>query len=404
MPAVIFYLSLFLLPLVGPLTISPIVSIRDLWLTKEFAALLSIILIWTFSTHSRRPDRLIQAGLIFILISNFSTPPIVLQLGASNLSDLWCWKAFFWVLAYYLLYETLQNIKIDRNLVAKAIAWTAFISACYALVQSLNIDQFQVLRDFRDIGWKNSNPNMTSMIGSSVYLSVFLGICLPFCIYALRWWQAAVVGLTIVALGSDTGTVFGLATIALYFLMRAPLIWTKFSVVILAVAVGLVLGNWQQIRPKIQDNGRFAIYRETFNDWKSPPISMEIKPEMTDTQKRELTILNARTQVFTGRGIGSFEYMFQRKHSGWNATHNVYLQTLYELGLGGLLLLFALIIRTLWGTFWLAREDDFVNVLFCSFIFILLAALTTPMLLIEPIRYFVVGVFSLLAASIPAKK
>lgn len=392
--------ALFILPLCGPLTIAPIIDIKDLWKTKEFLAILAVALLCVVpvSRHDRAVNWPLKAMLVFVVLATFLIPPIAIQIDNENLGGLWCWRAVAWAFGYFLLYQRISSAHFDRVAVAKAIGWGALLTASYALVQLLNIDQFQITRPDSEIGAGHTHPEMTAMIGSSVYVSVWLGICLPFCFYILRWYQTAVVAAAIFLTGSDTGILFGTATVIFMLSMRARSnLYLKTILLVIALAGGMILGFWPQLKPIFKEHasGRYQIWSKTIKDWQDPCIVLDIKPEMSAAQKREIEILNKRTWTMTGRGMGSFDFIFQRKMPGWNDPHCVYLRVLYETGLIGLGLFLGMIGLVLWKGFSGARQDPWKLAVYCSLVFCCLAAVTTPLLIIEPLRFYCVIIFSM---------
>lgn len=398
----IICLFLVFIPLCGPLQISPFICIRDLWTTKEFLALLAVVIICLIPSPRRQYtiNLWLKIMIVFLVFATYLAPPIKLLLGLADLGGLWMWKSLAWVFAYFMLYRKIRGMPIihleQKKLIAKSIGYAGLISAVYAIVQYLNIDQFQTYFRPEWEGYRQAG-DITALIGSPVYLGVFLGLCLPFSIYALRWWQSIVIILAILTCQSDTATIFVVFMLVFMCCMRAKsLNWLRAYVLCVVVIMAAMGSLWHEIRPHVGDNGRFGIWRDTVEDWRSPCLTIPITPEMSKGEAIETTLLNKRTWAITGRGIGSFEYIFQRKHPGWNDPHNVYLRVLYETGIIGLILFLGMIAFVFWKNFFIAREDYWVLTLYCSFLFVCLSGLTLPILIIEPLRFMSVVVMSLL--------
>lgn len=366
------------------------------------------------AAHQRTINWPVKALLAFTIISIFLIPPVILQLGHFDLGGSWCWKSLAWVMAYFMLYQRLAGFPLlegYREKIALAIGWAAFLSACYAIVQSLNIDQFQVMRTYKEMGNKTAGE-ITAMIGSPVYLAVFLCLCLPFCINYMKWWQTSLVCIAILACQSDTGTIGAVFIIVLMAAMRAKsTIWLKVMVCGGILCGALILSFWPQVGPKIESmgNGRFLIWQQVWEDYNSPAILLPITEDMPENKRFEAELLNKRKQTITGRGPGSFEFFFTRKHEAvsqygvpilWNDPHNVYLRVLYELGAVGLGLFLGVIGFVLWKAFPAARADQWSLTLFCSFAFWCFAGLTTPLLIVEPLRFYAVAIFALLSKTL----
>lgn len=401
----ILYLALLVLSLVGPITLTPLIDIKDLWITKEFLCLLSIGLIYLLSKQSfhRAIPWPIKSLCVFLIISAYLAPPIHLLLGNLDLGGAWIWKSLLWCFVYLALYKAITSSIINKDLISKAIGYSALVSSVYAIVQFMNIDQFQTLRDFHEIGLFNTHPEMTAMVGNSVFLSVWLLICLPFCLYTLKWWQTGIVVVTILLAGSDTA-IAGLILMALImalYRVKNRFVWLSIPILAIGVIVS-IWASWGQIKPIVDKhaNGRLEIWSDTIRDWHSPAIVMPVTEDMPESRKKDVEILNKRTWSLTGRGLGSFEFMFQKNHPKWNDPHNVYLRTLYETGLVGLCLFMAMIGILIYQILssGITLTDGWAKTIFISFILILFAGLTTPLLIIEPIRFYCVVVFSLLSS------
>ncbi len=406
-------LSLFLVPLIGPVTWMPIIDVKDLWIMKELAVLLSVVGICLMPS-SCRPHTVnpwLKAMMVFLVLAAFLIPPIHLLLGPGiDLGGLWTWRAMAWAFVYFMLYRKIVSGPIlhinQKELIAKAIGYAALISAVYASIQFINLDQFQVVLTPKNSGIRTAGE-IAAMIGNATYLAVFLGISLPFCLYAMRKWQTGVVIVAILLCQSDTATLGAAASLVLMALIRAKrLDFLKLASMAVIFGIVALCASWGQIRPFVKDrfNGRLLVWHDTLKDWKAPAISLAVTPEMTEAQKKEVELLNHRTCTLTGRGLGSYEYLFQRTHPGWNSAHNCYLQALYEIGLIGLVLLLGMIGFVFWNTFELAMNDEWIRILYCSFFFICFSAMTLPVLIIEPLRLFSVVVFILLSANIARKK
>jgi hypothetical protein len=342
----------------------------------------------------------IKLLLFFLPISIINAPPLALIFGSENLGGLWMWRSLAWTLAYFLLFVSIQRMDFSHKQVATAIGWTAFICSIYAYLQFFGLDQFQVTRPGEEIGWHNSAPGISATIGSGFYLATFLAICLPFCVCYMRWWQTALVIGALLICQSDTATAGAFLTIVLMFCLRAKnTIYLKVLAGAIICILLLLAVSWSKIHGEIElrANGRFRIWHEVFEDWKSPPLTINISQDMSKDQKQTLEMLNKRAYALTGRGIGSFEFIFQRKHPGWNDPHNVYLRVLYELGLGGLVLWLGMIGFVLYKRFNAARIYTWENALYCAFFYCCFAGLTVPLLVVEPLRFYAVLMFSLLS-------
>ena len=403
-PLVILAVSLFAVPLCGPIIIEPVLAIHDLWTTKEFLVLMAILAMQHRATSCnvvQRRNPFLIALLLFLPISTFSAPPLQLIYGHANIANLWIWCSLAWCFAYFMLYQALGGQEVQegqKKAIIQAIGWAAIISAGYAYIQALGLDQYQIARAAKEIG----NPvsvNITAVIGNPTYLAVWLVMCLPFLALFFRWyWTVFVVGAVLLC-KSD----FGLAGLVLVPILLACLrakstIWLKIIVGVGLTICVLVGANWREIRPKLHDNGRFAVWAQTFQDWKAPCIKLAITDDMSGAQKAEIERLNRRTYSLTGRGLGSFPYIFGAKYTtNYDSAHNEYLEALYSIGLIGLTLFLVAIGWVFWHGFALARADTFCLALYTSFFFCCFAAFGLPIWHLEPTRFYSATMFILLS-------
>ncbi len=405
----ILCLSLFLIPLLGSITVGPFISLKDPASAKEFFAIVSIIAmsisstVWRIYPNRKRSHNLfLYALILFIPLSIYSSPPLRLTYGFHNLGNLWLWKSSLWIAAYFILYRCIIFIPIlmeDHKLfVGKAIGFSAILSSGYAYLQFLGLDQWMFTNPVEWIG----NPkaaNITAMVGNPTMLGVWLVICLPFLYTFFRKrWVFFVAGAAII-----TQSDFALAG-CLFMLVFIAAMRQSRTFSLKAIAVGAVLfivtiaSLWGAIRPQITDNSRFGVWQQTFEDWKGPCIKLTVTEGMSPAQRIEVQNLNKRTYVFTGRGPGSFPYIFGVKHnSAWESPHNVYLLCLYSIGLIGTVLFILAVGWILLRSFNSARGDPFQAALYCSAVYICLAAIGTPLMESETLRYFAVAIFAMLS-------
>ena len=422
-PLFILAVSLFILPLCGPIIIEPIIAVRELWVAKEFLALLSILLISASSyirghQHKTAINWPLLALIFFLPISIYAAPPLRLMYGHENIAGLWMWRSLAWCFAYFMLYCAIcANPPVrerQKNWIIWCIGWAVIINSGYAYLQFIGLDQWQIVRNLRELDPNFHPPDpdaiksieITAMIGNPTYLGVWLTMCLPFLVLFFRWyWTAFVIGAIFIC-KSDIATVGSIIVIVFSICMRAKSTsWLKLMVMASLLSVFILWGNWSDVRPKIGDNGRFSVWPQVIDDWKSPCIKIEINEEMSPTQRREVETLNKRTYALTGRGLGSFPFIFSPKYeTRYESAHNEPLEGLYSIGLIGQVMFLSAIWFVFWFAFWMARGDRFALALYTSLLFCFLASLGLPILHVEPLRYFSAIMFCLLSALIPRRQ
>lgn len=400
--------ALFVLPLAGPVILEPIIAIHDLWTAKEALALLAILMIVLSRAGKNNlpppSNPFLTSLLLFLPISTYAAPPLALIYGHENVAGLWIWRALAWCLAYYLLYTAACDKPPVRDRHKKtivwAIGWAAIISAGYAYLQALGVDQWQIARSYDEIG-QPAVPHITGMIGNPTYLGVFLAVCLPFLMLFFRWYWTVFVAGAVLLCRSDIATAGLVIVPVLLACLRArSTLWFK-TMLAAGVAVCVLLAaNWSVIRPYVAQraNGRLAVWEQALEDWRLPCIKLPITDDMSPAQKAEAEKLNKRTYTMTGRGLGSFPYIFSPKYSTrFESAHSEYLETLYSIGLIGLGLLLAAIGFVFYHVFQNARNDTFCMALYVSFFFICFAAAGLPIWHLEPLRFYSAIIFCLLS-------
>lgn len=398
--------ALFFIPLCGSIVLDPFFSIRDIFAVKEFLSLLSIILIVAcpMNQTARIMHRPISALMVFLVIASFSIPPINLEYGHENLAGLWVWRGLAWAFAYFMLYQRLVSVPFVRDhhqlLFLRAVGWSAILSSLYAFIQWAGLDQWQVTRSVNEIGQPQA-PGITAMMINPTYMGIWLAICLPFVItYSRKIWIAVVFGAILLS-HSDIAIGGAILSMVLLGVLRA-----KNDVCLKALSGAIVFALivswafWSDIQPFFNQraNGRLGVWQQTWEDWRAPCVKLPVSEEMSEAQKKEIKDLNKRTYALTGRGLGSFPFIFGVKYSSkFESAHNEYLESLYSIGLIGALFVFGIIGWVLKKSYAKARSDPWTRAIFVSFLFCCAASVGAPLWHIEPLRFYTVVLFALLA-------
>ena len=343
------------------------------------------------------PNGWLAALLIYIPVSIVCAPNIRLLIGSENVGGLWMWRSLAWAFGYFMVYLAVHGICFNRERNRRIIAWAiitpALLSALYCYAQALGMDQWQYTLSYNEIGSPDV-PSLTAMIGNPTYLAVYLALSLPFAVLLAPWWVAVIIGAPILFLHSETAFFGAPLAFALWKILTLKK-YSKSLVVMVLLIVSLFVGLIFSNKLKVNPSGRIAVWSNTITDWQSPPIL--VKPDDSP--------LNKRAYQMTGRGIGSFQYLYPLKHyqqkqygqTIWTSAHNEYIEALYSIGLIGLILM----LGALGFMFYNARhaiEDNFFSAVFISSIIAVFSAFTLPVWHIEPLRFISVVLFSLLAS------
>lgn len=223
MALLIFCLSLLFIPLATPISLPFFPVINDLWQTKDLFVLIFATAIILLTPTKRSENPWLVALMIFLPISIYSAPQFSLIYGTQNMAGLWMWRSLAWCMLYFGLYQALGGLSYNREktqkMIAGAICWGAIISAAYALLQAIGLDQYQTNRSYFEVGHPAA-MNIVAHIGNATYLSVYIGICLPFVVLYMRWYWIILVIIPIIICQSDFGFYGTILTMGLLFCIK----------------------------------------------------------------------------------------------------------------------------------------------------------------------------------------
>jgi len=391
--------GLFFLPLTNTILIEPLIAIVHN--AREISALIVCLLFSVYVQnfrHIRQIDHLNKSLSIFMLFLIFSinaSPKIKLIYSGENIGNLWEWKAYTIILIYYIFYLSFSHISLslkDKENLCRIIGLTAILSSIYAILQSLGLDQAQVVRHHTEIGSPDV-PHITAIIGNPTYLGLYLVASIPFVWNFFKKYASLPVIVAIVLCKSDTAY-SGLAFMVLIWLFSFCNTRKKIGAMIILCCLLLGVLCGYLANHKVSDNGRFAVWQQALHEFYNPPIKIEIKKEMSKAQKAEARKLNGKKYVMTGLGLGSFSIL--NKTSSFGSIHNVYISVLYSTGIIGLLLFLSTIFEGFFTFFKRKNKNKTDFLILFSFIFLLLASVLQPTLSVEPIRFLMAFLFCLI--------
>lgn len=376
---------------------------------KEPAALISSLIMLT---KVRKPvnNLWITLLMVFLAVSIFSAPPIRVLFGGSDLGLSWGMRCLAWFVAYYGVFQYVQGLswtlKWQRRF-SKMIAICGIVSALYAIAQAFGMDQWQYVKSSTEI-LAAEKPHIAATIGNSTYLGVFLAMCLPFVFGVFGVIASVCVSIAIALTGSDTAFICGIICLIPILLAKFKvriasglpmLIKRGILVAIFLVALMAFLAPFSGIHIPFNDNGRFLVWKNTINDWKSPAVSVPMAENITPAERAEIEGLNKKTYMLTGRGPGSFEVFYEMKHhvldaAVFRSAHNEWIEGLYCFGLIGLFLIGMIVFPVIWSAAELSQSGFSLRVFF-SLIVAVASSITLPVMHTEPLRMLTVILFSL---------
>ena len=260
---------------------------------------------------------------------------VPLMAGKIPLTNFWIWKPMLFILVFFLMYLAIKNIRpngmIDLMVTVGAIlSIYAVVQYLNTLIPSVNIEQFFS----RSAAQHADNPSVASTLGQPTVLATFLAMLLPLAVYKQRW---VCLGLMIFVIGITHSQIAIGASIAGLLFYLATLSKKHF---ILAILIGLVsIAGACQTNFRVGDGDRFRNWKMIVEDIGSSEDVQNTRINRTLKQK----LIFKQRYPLTGRGLGSFEYMFHKKHTFGNGreymeAHNDPLEIAYMIGLIGLIL------------------------------------------------------------------
>ena len=287
-------------------------------------------------------DMAILSIMIILLLSIWLCPPFTASFFGTDYGSFWNWKPMLMATLYFMLFCAVASAEDAKGLFLKAsrvIVTVGCIQSVYASVQWFGMDQFfnakpayfmGIAKPENLINGSVTNPGVVGTFGQPTILASFLIMCLAF---SNRWWQYAIIGIGLIATGSDMGIVGGLLVIAMKLIHSAlakPALMLITIVLFFCLFIGLIFGTKQIYS---HSNGRIDEWKSAITDFNNSPLPESDVPQ-----------LSVKRYNLTGFGLGSYEVL-RHGYKGikWQQAHNEFVEMLYSNGIIGLVALIALI-------------------------------------------------------------
>ena len=386
-PQFLILLGLIVLPLCLGFSFSPVfLDAVDPRNAKDFLSVLISLLAtgMFFRCHpkvSRVPLPLLLL-LGFCVTRCFLTPLFSFPLLNTSEDSIWQYRALSYCFIFSLLFLVVSNVCWSSRLLKRlftTVCWVGFLTAVYCIIQWFHLDQWQTLLPREDLRYTPS-PQVVGTMTHVTLAAAFLIIPLPFMIQTRRWLQVVTVLIAIYLCHSDVAYGGAIFVLLCYGLLKRGW-WRRLTFGAISVGVFILLVSpWNKIR--IQDSGRFSIWKQVWSDVIKTPLE------------------NNKTYFLTGYGLGSYRYLFTSLHTttvtnkikkiAFNKAHNEYVEWFYNTGAIGTALLLFFIFYLITKTIPYTIIDERYLAILCAFIGVCVCAGGTFVWQIEPHRFFTV--------------
>jgi len=268
----------------------------------------------------RYPNVWVLAFLAFIPLNYVLSPRIDVFISGVPVAS-WVLQAFLFVLVFFLGHLTIAGGEFsvpDTDRILDTAVTSGFISAGFAIGQLLGFRQFFV----------GSEKAIAAAMGNPNVLAAWLSMLVPIALYRKRYLPAIVI--TVVVLLTNSQMAYGSLILSTMFLLgtknRELRILMISGIVLITLVLAFGYFRSSAIKSFVGDSGRFATWGRIIRDVQSPVIPGDRNTDYS----------------ITGRGLGSFRYMFHTQNPDLNPkepfleAHNDYLELLYNGGLFGL--------------------------------------------------------------------
>jgi len=303
--------------------------------------------------------------LSYLLISIFFSPKPDIQVSGVNVQNFWVWQSMFNILAFGGLLISLSGNKWDKTgvkMLLHTMVWCGFIMALYCIVQGFKIDQFfkinQELRIFDPLV-------MYGTLGTPVVVAPFIGMIIPLALYLKKYIFAGVMALVVVITNSCVAVGALFLMLLFYFASKGKKqMAIAVSILITVIGVYFFVPQANEIFMK-ESHNRSRMWSQAVIDVLSPG--------------------NNDSNALTGKGIGTFTYLYHTVHKddpllfNQYQLHNEYLELLYNTGIIGLCL-FLCAIGYVWKSnfrikeIWAGKTNSYRMALLSSFLYISICA------------------------------
>lgn len=330
----------------------------------------------------------------YLYYATLLAPMPGVSLGDMSIGKFWAWRPLFNITVMFFFINVVSNLKLERidlKRIVDIISWAGVVMSGFLFLQALGLDQFFVRHE---LSMPHDQWHIAGTIGHPSFVGTWLAMTVPFTLaYKNKWRAIVTIGgviatMSMVAIGS---MVVGLVV---YWGIKSrhraimALKWGIFTV----FALGCIWWCTDQIVHTQTDAPRIV---KKVRGHLSASGRMHHWPLVVQDINKPLPGTNYKFPI-TGRGLGSFWYVFHTEHGNrFFQAHNEYLELAYNTGIAGLIL-FLWAIWTLLKPFTHGKLSRYERILLGSFTVSLVSAGALFVFQLGPHVYYTAFIVGLL--------
>lgn len=368
-----------------PVFFIPGQDIRD-WKMKTAVVFASALgAVGLYSKGILLKNKWLVALIAYIPVSILIAPVPQIKLVGLDVNSFWSWEPFlhivlFTIMAGSIAAQQFEYWEIDDIL--KTMVLMAAATSLYMLLQFFMIDQFFKPLD----SFIPGRGHVAGFIGNPTLTAPFVAMMIPIALHYRVWGIAILLGLATAAADSQIASGAAVVSILAYLSSKG---WKAAIIcgLMLVLGAGVIAAKPGIMEPK----ERFIMWKQIAKDIVEP-----IAPG------------SDATYPLTGRGIGSFKFVFHQQHPGtedkpnrFMQAHNEYLEFTYGCGIAGLFLMLMAMFQMFkqnidWRRYIYSWQDSRKMALLASFLCIAISAGGTFVWQIGTIAFFTTVLVGLL--------
>jgi hypothetical protein len=301
----------------------------------------------------------------YLYYATMLAPMPGVDLGGMSIGKFWAWRPLFNITVVFLFINAVSHFKLDKvdiKKIVNIISWAGVAMAGFLFLQMLGLDQFFVRHE---ASMPHNQWNLAGTIGHPSFVGTWLAMVVPFTLSYKNKWKfivttsAVILTMSLVAIGSLAVGLWVYWAIKSHQRAITALKWAIFTV----FAIGCIWWTTDQIK---------------YGDWDGHDIAITVRTHLSSSgriQHWKLAVQDINKPLpgtnfkfpITGRGLGSFWYVFHTEHNNrFFQAHNEYLELAYNTGIAGLIL-FIWAIVTLLKPYRFGRLSRYERILVGSF-------------------------------------